>query len=74
MTYTGNYESFVRQRELEAEQLAAAAKNQAKKIAHTEAWINRFRYKSSKARAVQSRVKMLVKVERIEGPKAARRR
>jgi ATP-binding cassette subfamily F protein 3 len=73
VTYTGDYESFVRQREAEAEQLAAAAKNQAKKIAHTEAWINRFRYKSSKARAVQSRIKMLEKVERIEAPKTSRK-
>ncbi len=73
VTYTGNYESFVHQREAEAEQLAAAARNQAKKIAHTEAWINRFRYKSSKARAVQSRIKMLDKIERIEAPKQGRK-
>jgi ATP-binding cassette subfamily F protein 3 len=73
VTYVGDYEAFVRQRELEAEQLAAAARNQAKRIAHTEVFINRFRYKSSKARQVQSRIKMLEKVERIEVPKKTRR-
>jgi ATP-binding cassette, subfamily F, member 3 len=73
VTYTGNYQAFVKQREAEAEQLAAAAKNQAKKIAHQEAFINRFRYKASKARAVQSRIKMLDKIERIETPKQRRR-
>ncbi|MEX2539896.1 MAG: ABC-F family ATP-binding cassette domain-containing protein [Actinomycetota bacterium] len=73
VTYTGDYEAFVRQRELEAEQMAAAARNQAKKIAHTEAFINRFRYKASKARQVQSRIKMLDKVERIDAPKRGRR-
>jgi ATP-binding cassette subfamily F protein 3 len=73
VTYTGDYEAFVRQRDLEAEQLAAAARNQAKKIAHTETFINRFRYKASKARQVQSRIKMLSKVDRIEAPKRGRR-
>ena len=73
ISYTGDYEAFVRQRELEVEQLAAAAKNQAKRIAHTEAFINRFRYKASKARQVQSRIKMLDKIERIEAPKKGRK-
>ena len=73
ISYTGDYEAFVRQRELEIVQLEAAAKNQAKRIAHTEAFINRFRYKASKARQVQSRIKMLDKVERIEAPKKGRR-
>jgi ATP-binding cassette, subfamily F, member 3 len=73
ITYTGDYEAFVKQRELEAEQLAAAARNQAKRIAHTERFIERFRYKSSKARQVQSRIKMLDRVERIEEPKRGRK-
>jgi ATP-binding cassette subfamily F protein 3 len=73
VSYTGDYEAFVNQRELEMEQLAAAAKNQAKRIAHTEAFINRFRYKASKARQVQSRLKMLNKIDRIEAPKKGRK-
>jgi ATP-binding cassette subfamily F protein 3 len=73
VSYTGDYEAFVTQRELEAEQLAAAAKNQQRRIAHTEAFITRFRYKSSKARQVQSRIKMLDKIDRIEAPKRGRK-
>jgi ATP-binding cassette subfamily F protein 3 len=73
VSYTGDYEAFVKQRELEVEQLVAAAKNQAKRIAHTEAFINRFRYKASKARQVQSRIKMLDKIERIDAPKKGRK-
>jgi ATP-binding cassette subfamily F protein 3 len=73
VSYTGDYEAFVTQRELEVEQLAAAARNQQKRIAHTEAFITRFRYKASKARQVQSRIKMLDKVERIEAPKRGRK-
>jgi ATP-binding cassette subfamily F protein 3 len=41
--YTGDYQSFVEQRELELEQQEAAARNQARKLAHTERFINRFR-------------------------------
>jgi ATP-binding cassette subfamily F protein 3 len=73
VSYTGDFEAFVRQRELEADQLAAAARNQAKKIAHTQAFIDRFRYKASKARQVQSRIKMLDRVDRIAEPKRGRR-
>jgi ATP-binding cassette subfamily F protein 3 len=65
-TYSGDYERFLAQRELEREQTAAAYKNQQRKIAAEERFIERFRYKDSKARQVQSRVKRLEKMERIE--------
>jgi ATP-binding cassette, subfamily F, member 3 len=71
--YTGDYEAFVKARELEITQQEAAARNQAKKIERTQAFIERFRYKSSKARQVQSRVKMLDKVERIKAPVKTRK-
>jgi ATP-binding cassette subfamily F protein 3 len=72
-TYTGDYEAFVKQRELEIVQQEAAARNQAKKIERTERFIERFRYKASKARQVQSRIKMLDKVERIQAPVKGRK-
>ncbi len=71
--YTGDYEAFVKARELEIVQQEAAAKNQARKIERTERFIERFRYKSSKARQVQSRIKMLDKVERIQAPVKGRK-
>ncbi len=73
-SYTGNYESFTAQRELEIEQLEAAARNQARKVAATELFINRFRYKASLASRVQSRVKSLEKMERVEAPSRARKK
>ncbi|MDP2183185.1 MAG: ABC-F family ATP-binding cassette domain-containing protein [Actinomycetota bacterium] len=69
-TYTGSYARYLGTRELEAEQLRAAFANQQRKIVETERFIERFRYKESKARQVQSRVKMLEKLERIELPEA----
>ena len=68
--YMGDYADFVEQREARMAQIEAAAKGQARKIAHTQAFIDRFRYKASKARQVQSRIKALDKVERIEAPAA----
>lgn len=69
-TYTGSYARYLSARELELEQLHAAFANQQKMIVETERFIERFRYKESKARQVQSRVKALEKVERIELPEA----
>jgi len=66
--YIGDYADFVEQRTERLAQLEAAAKNQQRKIAHTQAFIDRFRYKASKARQVQSRVKALEKLDRVTGP------
>ncbi len=65
-TYTGSYSRVLEQRELEREQQIAARKNQDRKVAEQERFIERFRYKDTKARQVQSRVKMLEKMDRIE--------
>ena len=66
--YVGDYADFVEQRAERMAQLEAAAKNQQRKIAHTQAFIDRFRYKASKARQVQSRVKALERLERVAAP------
>ncbi len=64
--YPGNYADFIEQRELRLSQQRAAAANQQRRIAQTERFIERFRYKASKARQVQSRVKALDRLERVE--------
>ena len=46
----------------------AAYRNQRERIEHLEAFINRFRYQATKAKQVQSRIKELEKIERIEVP------
>jgi ATP-binding cassette subfamily F protein 3 len=66
--YVGDYADFVEQRAERMAQLDAAAKSQQRKIAHTEAFIERFRYKASKARQVQSRIKSLEKLDRVAQP------
>jgi ATP-binding cassette subfamily F protein 3 len=73
-SYTGDYEAFVAKRDLELDQLEAAAKNQARRAAQLELFINRFRYKKSLASRVQSKVKMLEKMERVDAPSRARKK
>ena len=71
--YTGDFESFVAQRDLEIAQAEAAARNQARKIAQTQLFIDRFRYKNTLATRVQSRIKSLEKMERIQVPVSRRK-
>jgi len=66
--YTGGYEAYLKQKEERRQQLLAAYRNQQERIQHLEAFINRFRYKATKAKQVQSRIKELEKIERIEIP------
>jgi ATP-binding cassette subfamily F protein 3 len=66
--YTGNYDSYLRQKDERRAQLEAAYRNQRERIEQLEAFINRFRYQATKARQVQSRIKELDKIERIEIP------
>ncbi len=66
--YSGNYESYLRQKEERSAQLEAAYRNQRERIEQLEAFINRFRAQATKAKQVQSRIKELDKIERIEVP------
>jgi ATP-binding cassette subfamily F protein 3 len=66
--YTGNYEKYLTQKAERKAQLEAAYRNQRERIEQLEAFINRFRYQATKAKQVQSRIKELEKIERIEIP------
>ena len=64
--YIGSFGKFVVAREERIEYQKSLASQQAKEIAGTEKFIERFRYKATKAKQVQSRVKALEKLEKIE--------
>jgi ATP-binding cassette subfamily F protein 3 len=66
--YKGNYSDFLRQREERIAQLMAEHEAQQKEIARIKAFAEKFRYKATKAAQVQSRLKDLERMERIEIP------
>ena len=65
-TYAGNYDFYETESVARKHHLERAAENQRKSLEKTEKFIERFRYKSSKAAQVQSRIKAMDKIERIE--------
>ncbi len=67
--YVGGFAEFVVAREERLQVLEATAARQAKEVARVERFVDRFRYKATKARQVQSRLKTLEKLERIEVPR-----
>src|SRR5712692_1268247 len=66
--YSGNYDKYEEQKTHRCEQLQAAWQNQRERIEQIEVFINRFRYQATKAKQVQSRIKELEKMERIDLP------
>src|ERR1700739_4694811 len=66
--YSGNYEKYLAEKTQRREQLEAAYRNQRERIEQLEVFINRFRYQATKAKQVQSRIKELETMERIEIP------
>ncbi|MFY9905608.1 MAG: ABC-F family ATP-binding cassette domain-containing protein [Terriglobales bacterium] len=66
--YAGNYDQYLAAKSARKEQLKAAYKTQRDRIEQLEVFINRFRYTATKAKQVQSRIKELEKIERIEIP------
>lgn len=70
--YSGNFQDYLRERSLRREQLIASFERQQEMLAKEEEFIARFAARASHAAQVQSRVKKLDKIERIEIPAEAR--
>ena len=71
--YEGGWDAYLAQKRLRREQLLARKRSQDRQLAQTERFIERFRYKNTKARQVQSRIKALAKLERVELEPESRR-
>ncbi len=72
-TYRGAYSAYLTEREARIARLREAKKRQDEEVARMRLFIDRFRYKATKAKQVQSRIKMLEKVTPIEVPPARKR-
>jgi len=68
LEYVGGFAEFVVLREERLQRIEAAAARQSREIAKVEQFVDRFRYKATKARQVQSRIKTLEKLDKIEAP------
>jgi len=73
-SYSGDYAAFVEQREQRIEQIRKAAALQSKRVEKLEVFINRFRYKKSKAKQVQAKIRFVERMEKIEAPPTEKRR
>jgi ATP-binding cassette subfamily F protein 3 len=71
--YHTNYTKYLEERDARLERLRDAKRRQDEEIQRVEEFINRFRYQATKAAQVQSRIKMLEKVERLEVPPERKR-
>jgi ATP-binding cassette, subfamily F, member 3 len=71
--YHGNYSYYLTEHTARMERLHEAHRRQSEEIEKSQAFINRFRYQATKAKQVQSRIKLLDKVERIEIPPARKK-
>ncbi len=72
--YQGPYDQFARQRSEQLAVQAAMAKKQQARRAHMQSFVDRFRYKASKAKQAQSRLKAMEKMEMIATPEQAAKR
>ncbi len=71
--YAGDYDDYQAQKLARQEQIQAAQRTQAEQIEKMERFIRKFRYKATKARQVQSRIKLLDRMERVEVIRAPKR-
>ena len=71
--YAGNYSAYIAERDARMERLRQQKRDQDDEIERMQAFINRFRYQATKASQVQSRIKMLDKIVRIEIPPERKR-
>ena len=67
--YKGNYSDFEKEKLIRTQQEKSKYENQQKLIKNSEVFIDRFRYKSTKSKQVQSRIKSLQKLEKVKPPK-----
>ena len=71
--YVGNYSAYIKERDARMERLRQMKRDQDDEIERMQAFINRFRYQATKASQVQSRIKMMDKIVRIEIPAERKR-